>query len=224
MLSTFLAIGCGTIGTQAALVGPSWPAPGGTTFTSSGVSPGDGIRTWSYSEFDTAAFSELYWGPAGAVFSRLSGSGPGSTMTFSGISGGGTVAYWTGTAYYLDNSLQQRTAPTLFRATANNSMSWILGSSVGLPAVGAVVDNTAGVDFNVNLEFLVWNGYSYMPLNAFGNLYDHGSASPNTQTSFSGGFYSAAPVPEPSTYVAGALLLLPFLVTTVRRFHQRRVG
>ncbi len=33
---------------------------------------------------------------------------------------------------------------------------------------------------------------------------------------------NAAPVPEPSTYLAGALLLLPFAASTVRRFGKNR--
>lgn len=224
-----MALVLGGVETQAALVYTGFPAPGGTSFNSSGTGPGDGVRTWSYSGFDNSAFSELYWGlaPSTTIFSRLSGSGAGSTMTFAGISG--NVATWSGTGYYLNNLLQPQTTPTLFRATVNSAATpWVLASSVGLPAaLGAVIDNSTGLNYSLNLEFLAWNG-SWIPLNTFGTAYDHGSASPRTITSIGGGYYSAepilVPVPEPSTYLAGALLLLPFAATTVRKLRKNRAA
>ena len=47
------------------LTGPSYPAPGGNTFSTSGApSTGDvGGLNGHYGGFDTNAFSELYWGP-----------------------------------------------------------------------------------------------------------------------------------------------------------------
>src|SRR5215469_12427489 len=72
--------------TQAALLGPTYPAPGNNswspTYNNTQQSAGSaGGVTFSYSGFDTSAFSQLYWGPWDSTSVSSSLSSGGGTMT-----------------------------------------------------------------------------------------------------------------------------------------------
>ena len=45
------------------ITGPSYPPPGGVTFSSSGNFR-TGTATWNYSNFNSAQYGQLWWGPA----------------------------------------------------------------------------------------------------------------------------------------------------------------
>lgn len=78
--------------------------------------------------------------------------------------------------------------------TGLGAAPWIDPLSVGLPAnLGAVVDNSAGVDFTLQWEFVANMGAGFIPLNDV----PQGSGG-QTQSSFADGFYYL-PVPEPGS-------------------------
>jgi hypothetical protein len=220
LLVASLFYGIAVFATEAALLGPIFPAPGGDSLATTYFNPeqsagGTGGVTWSYSAFNLSAFSSLYWGPTSnnAVSCALSG-GSGGPMTFSGISG--NTASWTGTATYLNSSLTYSTVSTLFQATVNSAATpWVLASTLGLdPGIGAVINDSSGLAYSVNLQFTA----AGMSLDQFFNTYDHGSAD---SASISGGFYYAAPIPEPSA-VAFLLLAAPALRMLRRTRPSRR--
>jgi hypothetical protein len=206
-----VAIAAVTISAGAALTGPDYPPPGGVDFSYTGSSAADpGGLTLYFANFDTTKFSQLFWGSAGAVSSRLGVTygAASELMNFSGA--GGPTAEWRGTAYYYNSGNQLVSTETWLKVTAYGAPDfyWTL-----VPEVGYVLDNSAGKNFSVNLQFLARDSYgSLVALNSI--PHEGGSAS-----SFSGGFWyeAATPVPEPATYLAGALLLVPFGARLLRR-------
>lgn len=199
---------------HALLAGPFYPAPGGNGFGSVGNAGDPGGLTGTYSGFDNSAFATLYWGPQWGT------SGPGAGLdgilhALSFVSVSGTTAIWQGTTSYTSPggpgpascaSCPIRLEVDIAGLGAN---PWVLeGSVVGLgalaPGIGAVVDNSAGVDFDANFQFLADLGSGFVavnPIPTFGG----------TVTSVSGAFYSD--VPEPGT----ALLLGSGLLALARR-------
>ncbi|MCW5553917.1 MAG: hypothetical protein KIS67_17400 [Verrucomicrobiae bacterium] len=145
-------------------------------------------------------------------------------MTFSSISG--STAIWTGTATYWNTPFTTTSTSTRFTATiTSGAVSWVNAGSVSgftlaqAAALGAVVDNSSGQPYSVLLEFFALQGSTWIALNSFDNLYDYGSG---THSDVYGGFYYAAPVPEPTTMVAGSLLLLPFGMSMIRFLRKQR--
>ena len=195
----------GPLSAHAALVGPAYPAPGGNNFVGSGAaSAGDsGGHTNNYSSFNPSAFSALYWGPDSGFPSTAGLDGSTHVLTFSGISG--DVATWAGTTTWLDHNtgIDHTGVPIelLVTVTGLGANPWVSFSSANgtdPTGVGAVVNDSAGVNFSANLQFLGNTGSGFQALNSIttGGL---------TNSSFSGAFYSAAaPVPLP----AAAWLLL----------------
>jgi hypothetical protein len=210
-LATLLLAGLYVFNANAALIGPVYPAPGGNGFSASGSSSADpGGKTLAYSGFNTSAFSSLYWG-ADSGFPPVSGVDNNfTTMTFSHYSG--NTAVWTGLSSYNPGTGPVPVNTELDISIVAGSVSWISAAGVGLPSsIGAVIDDSAGANYSVNLQFLA-NG---QPLNTFPHEL-------NSSSDFSGAFYYAAPVPEPTTMVAGALLLLPFGFQGLRYLRNRK--
>lgn len=131
----------------------------------------------------------------------------------------GDQAVWTGISYY--NHVGDHSPPagyyqTKFTITVTGlgSSPWVLGSSEGRPDASALANVTAASGFTANLLFEVNTGSGYVPMDTLPNNGGY------TQEQFYGGFY-LAPVPEPSTVIAGALLLLPFGMSTIRRLRRK---
>jgi len=192
----------GTAANAATLVGPAYPAPGGNTFFSSGnPSSGDaGGQDGNYGGFDAGAFLDLYWGPQWGTDPGPRAGLDGTLNALAFLSISGTTAIWQGTTSYTSpggpgpgscGSCDIRLEIDISGLGAN---PWLLEASVvglsGLaPGIGAVVDNSAGLDFTANFQFLADLGSGFVAIN------DVANAGGQTVSSVSGAFYS---VPEPS--------------------------
>jgi hypothetical protein len=207
---------------DAAVIGPVYPAPGGNQFSGSGSAGDPGGRTNSYSNFDTSAFSELYWGawsgspPAAALDGSL------DSMTFTGAAG--TVATWNGTTSWVNpmTNVLVMNVPTQLTITIaglgpNPWVSFAAVNGSDPSGVGAVVDNSLGANFSATLAFFANVGSGWQPLNI---IDQRPNPSGQTRSSFSGGFYSAAPVPLP----AAAWLLLSGLMGVIFAGKRRSAG
>ena len=178
---------------HAQLVGPTYPAPGGNTFVAG-----------TYSGFDTSAFSQLYWGASSAALPGAGLDGSLHGLTFSGVAG--TTATWVGTTGWTDTRNGGNTfyanVPIALQVTVTGlgATPWLPAGAVpGLAAsVGAVIDDSAGLSFTRTLAWTATAaGYAAnTPLSQI-----QVGPTPNlTVTSFTGGFYATAPVPEPAGY------------------------
>ena len=202
MLLAFFAM---TSTVQATVVGPVSSGPGGGGFVgSSGIAAGStGGKTWNFGGYNSSLFTELYW----AVWQPSAGlDGSPHAMAFDGISG--NKATWKVTSPYTSagGPGDPPSGPKeilLIVEILSGSAGWVTDASVGVAAYGAVVDNSSGGAFSVNLKFLV-NG---SPLN------DYPQPPPGGQTNSSVGgqhFYVAASVPEPGSLFLLSLGLLGF--------------
>jgi hypothetical protein len=184
------------------LVGPSYPAPGGNGFVWSGAaSAGDpGGRTGNYSAFDTNAFTALYWGPQWGTSGPAAGL-DGIYHPLSFVSASGTTAIWQGTTSYTSpggpgpGSCGSCPIRLVVDVTGLGANPWVLeGSVLGLsalaPGIGAVIDNSAGLNYAANLQFQANLGSGFVAINSIAPQF--GGA---TVSSSSGAFYW---VPEPS--------------------------
>lgn len=200
-LGTALLLLAGTA-TALPVTGPVYPPSGGVTWAPSGAAnagfaPG---LDWNYSAFNNAAFVELYWGPLnpqGGLDGTL------NAMTFTGISG--TVATWqTPTSYTSPGGPGAPPSGTYTMrlqvdVSGLGANPWVLEASVsGLtaaaPGIGAVIDNSTGLDYTANLLFTAYVGGSWTPINDIPQ-----SPGSLTQSSVGGGFFEV--VPEPGTAV-----------------------
>ncbi|XOV87994.1 MAG: PEP-CTERM sorting domain-containing protein [Pseudomonadota bacterium] len=204
----------------AGVVGPQWPAPGGTSYVSNGVNPGSGIRVETFSGFDVTGLSGLYYGldqlnygPAGAGLN-------GSPDPFSLFVVSGQTAVWTGTTSYLDQNDGWITADTRMTWTVAGlgATPWItnlasVGLDTGFGDLGAVIDNSLGQDFTLSwtIQADVGNGFQF--INA---IPQQQSQDGKTSTSVARGFYSVS-VPEPATLVLLMLGLAAVLAGESRK-------
>jgi len=186
------------------LLGPSYPAPGGNTWVSTGgPSAGDiGGLNGNYGGFDSMYFLSLYWGPQWGL-----GPGPQAgldgvyhSLAFVGVFG--TTAIWEGSTSYTSpggpgpGSCASCPIRLEIDVSGLGAAPWVLEGSVagltGLAAgIGAVIDDSAGADFVANFQFLADLGNGFVAINSI--VPQYGGA---TVSSFSGAFYST--VPEPS--------------------------
>lgn len=210
---------------SATVLGPSFPPDGGTVdfAFSGGPSPADsGGLTVEFTNFAmTTGWMELYWGPSGSALPTAGLDGSSHSLTFSGSSG--TVGTWAGTTDWTDpfDSTTYNNVPIEMRIdiTGLGGAPWILSTSVTDldpgpgTGIGAVVDNTSGLDFDANVQFLADiptdGGTGFIALN---DVQTNGG---QTVSSFSGGFYSV--VPEP-----GTALLLGFGMAGLAAMGSRR--
>ncbi|MES2442619.1 MAG: calcium-binding protein [Pseudomonadota bacterium] len=147
-----------------------YPAPGGTSFTSNGVNAADGIRIVNYTITNPAAFNKLWWGPV--VGAAMDGNiDPAEVMTNVVISGGGTIATWTGQTSVSTTSGTQQVF-VRFVATIQSGGSWTLDDNVILSAGGPnAYALLTGTSFSLNYAFTASataNG-SYTAFNAYYN-------------------------------------------------------
>jgi hypothetical protein len=118
--------------------------------------------------------------------------------------------------------------------SANGYLTGIVGNSVYDMNPGGGLANGVKLDFSLNSGSGSGDMFLYIPTSAFAGvagdyvvLYSHFGA-PGTYSSNDGfeewATLTGTPVPEPTTVVAGALLLLPFAVSTIRTIRKRRTA
>jgi hypothetical protein len=223
----------GTAPAYAALLGPVYPAPGGTTFSSTGTSAGSGGGiVASYSGINAPAQTELYWGPAaGSVQVSLTGTSSYTTLNFdssvSNLAGG--LARWTASGVAYSNPTPGgQSGPLKVRFTVTQvtpATNAFMAAPSDIAAVGAVLNvKTTGSAYSLNWIFEAEyppGSNTWVPVN---NLAQQVAGS--TNTGFNGGFYYAAPPPPPGVPAVGptgTLLLaallpgLGFLILRRRR-------
>jgi hypothetical protein len=187
----------GSVAQAATLIGPVYPAPGGNSFSSSGTDAGDaGGVNWSYSGFNTGAFTKLYWGPwdSNSVQAGLDGN----LHNLSFVSYTSNQAEWSAGSL-LDGFGNSHSVDFLL-TIESGPVSFVSATSVGLPSsLGALINDSSGANYTVNLAFLA-DGIT--PINALEQ-----PSSDLTVLSFSGGFYYA-PGPGPGAGLASLVLLL----------------
>jgi hypothetical protein len=208
---------------------PVYPAPGGTTFSSSGTSSGQlGGRTNYYSIFDESQYDELAWSfitIPNPYHSTESGSG--GNMTFSGYNPGTGVMTWdsTSNAVWATAFGTQDIATKLvaqfqpFTGTHNAAplgSGWLVPTSAANEALSSVFGGDGSwplIDVDttgVQNQFQVWYQFQTgtgVPLLDYYNISNSMGGSMNS--GFSGGFLVA--VPEPSSALLGGLGVLALL-------------
>jgi hypothetical protein len=204
------------------IYGPAFPPVGGTvSYAFSGApSPGDaGGQSVAFTSFvQTTGWVNLYWGPDSGYPPTAGLDGSAHSLTLSSISG--TTATWSGTTSWTDpnTSTYYPSVPIelVIDISGLSGTPWVSSTSVpGLDpgpgtGIGAVVDDSAGLDFTANVQFLAdvpTDGPGFVALNDV-LLLPGGQAN----SSFTGGFYSA--VPEPGSL---GLLGLGVLGLALRR-------
>ena len=196
---------------QAALVGPDYPAPGGNDWSGNGVSAADGTAIWSYSNFNSSAFNELYfglnqldYGPAGAGLDFTA-----DTLSLFGTSG--QTAEWRASTTWMEPVTQvHQPADTrlIMTITGLGATPWItdlasIGLNVGFGDLGAVVDNSSGLDFVLTWSIEANTGSGWQAINSVLQGAGHDGA---TRSSVATGFYSAVPIPAAAWLFGSGLL------------------
>jgi hypothetical protein len=194
-----------SISSHAAPVGPEYPAPGGNSWSGNGISAPDGIAVWNFSGFDVSGLDELYFGLDQINYGPAAAGLDGNLSAFLFDSASGQTATWTGsTTWYDSATLVPVAADTrmVMTVTGLGATPWITDlASIGLDdtgaygVLGAVIDNSGGLDFTMTWSLEANTGSGWQALNSVQqNLSNDG----NTQSSVSTGFYSVATVPVPA--------------------------
>jgi len=202
---------------SAALIGPTYPAPGGNSFSSSGSQISAAGATRSYGSFNTSAFSTLYWGSDSSSLPGAGLDGTAHTLSFSSTSG--TTATWLGTTSWFNHNTNTNntnvSVEMLIDIGGLGATPWVTASSLGLNSnLGALVDLSSGQNFTANVKFLANVGNGFQSLDSI-------DASGLVKASLNGAFYysdpngSTAGVPEPGT--TGLLAIGALAVASLRR-------
>ncbi|MAS06768.1 MAG: hypothetical protein CL534_19065 [Ahrensia sp.] len=212
------ALGTSASTGQAAPIGPSYPPPGDVTFNDNGVSAASGTAVWEFTNFDTSGLSELYfgliqtnptWGPAGAGL-----TGTALPFVFDNING--TEATWNVTSDWANpdnnNTVEQVDLRMVLDVTGLGANPWITDlASIGLDdtgaygILGAVVDNTAGLDMTLTWKIQAFVGGSWIAINDVKQ--PQGSFEQTRSSAAPYGFFSVAAVPvPPAIFLLGSAL------------------
>lgn len=216
-----LALLLGAIAQQASAaivpMGPLYPAPGPSAFVWDGSFAGSAAGAgYSYSNFDVTGLTGLYqglWDPSVDPSASLDGTP--DHLTFSGATA--TTATFSGTTTWTDpsNSTVHTNVPIKLDITVTaGPVSWVTLPIVGIdfdPALGAVLDNSTGADYSLNLLFSADVGGGYQAINTINQL-----GGGLTTSSVGLGFYT---VPEPTSF---GLAGLAFAATLGGRWLRRR--
>jgi hypothetical protein len=230
-LKVIIAIACVAFGVDSSAqliwTGPTFPAPGGNTWSGSGagtINPGG--KTWTLENFDLGASDELYYGLS--VLPSLGVNSPGSSMVYSGsvsnlFSG---VSLWSGSINIPLATGGSTTRDTRFTLSvtdlAGTPLSLIDSSTLsGFPSsqMGLLnVTDPAGFKANWLFEIADAGGTSYQ---AAQTVYDNlATIEGNTlSSSVGGGFWSTEVIPEPATM--GLMTVLGIGVWGVRRIFPK---
>lgn len=187
----------------AAVVGPVWPAPGGTSYSSSGAAPFAGGLTGEYTNFNQASFDELWWGLWSTSYPAISLAGGGSpVLTFdaaaSDLASG--VAVFTGQSYMaLFNGTALMDTRWTIRATnlTGSSLAFVTGDSEGVAASPILLPVTGSFKLNHAAEARYAGGGNFAPVSDVFNA-AHTPAGAQYTTDLSGGFYYTEPTPTPT--------------------------
>jgi hypothetical protein len=200
-----------TSGYADVLTGPGvYPAPGGTTFVGSGVSPDVGVKTGTYTFLDPTQYNQLWWGPANVL-----GSMNGNSNDFlTSVTASGLTATWTGSTF-VNGAFYTGSVKTEFVATiVSGAAGWITPSSVGISGGPLEVAQMTSNSFVVNEQFLASkdNGASWQTFSGLFNSVNAGNGNNNLDlTGFNGEFFYTSPIaaatPEASTW---AMMILGF--------------
>lgn len=204
LLSLSLFLGISAL-SYANLIGPDWPAPGGTTYTATGLGIAhDGGRTFSYSGFDFSASDDLYWGLSAdfdqviSLTNRI--SSPFEVLEIDTFTG--NQAEWRGISW-LDNANTGNLDSVLTRLVIDltGDASFVDSSSLDTRELEPLAFVTG--DFQAQLvgEISQDNGTTWHAIDPY---FDSYQTQPGDQYSINigGAFYSTpatAPVPEPAT-------------------------
>ncbi|MFH0726576.1 MAG: PEP-CTERM sorting domain-containing protein [Pseudomonadota bacterium] len=211
LLITLISIGVHSLA-MGEIVGPVWPAPGGTNWVFSGDIGRTGGLTINYSGLDTAKFENLYWGPwqGAPIAASLNGGSYESNEIMNPISISGNVAFWMGTSYLNVVGTYSGYCNTRFTMTVSdgstNPIYLINPNPLGLSGVNVLAPVDGNFSVNLLFEALFPIG-GWQPLNTG---FDQLHTTSTTASNFSGGFYytPAATVPVPSTiFLLGAGLV-----------------
>jgi len=210
-----------------------FPAPGGTTASGVGNTGMGSGRTWTLSNFNSSAYSELYYVVGDYPSGNFSPAGPRLWMDASpdllsfnaaqsNFAGGQVV--WTGTtnvAWFNGGNLVNSQIATRFTLSItdllNNPLALIDASTInGMPASVGAAYQVLG-DFNANWLFTATdprNGVFTPAVDLFNSLNTVAGTSVNS--SVGGAFYSTPPVPVPAAvWLFGSGLL--GLISVARR-------
>ncbi|QDU53963.1 hypothetical protein [Aeoliella mucimassa] len=211
---------------NAAIQGPTYPAPGGNNWSGNGISGTEGTAVWNYSNFDTNSFSDLYFGLNQLDYGDNGAGLDGSVAPFTFSSASGQTATWTAnTTWYNDVTNVPTAATTRLVMTVSGlgANPWItdlasIGLDTGFGDLGAVVDNSSGSDFSLSWSIEANIGSGWQPLNGPSGVPQSSSHSGYNRSSFATGFYyNEAVVPEPATMVVWTILGLSTGVVVYRR-------
>jgi cohesin domain-containing protein/flagellar hook capping protein FlgD len=196
--------------------GPSFPPPGGVTFTQSG-STGDGSigraagKQWFFSGIGLASATSVYWGPvsSGVTMSFDGGSYSGAeVMGLSFLDGPNGVAIWSGQTHFSNSTLVY----TRFRLEATNG---ITGGSTPQPiesdgisgignADGVVLPVGPGLSYTITMHFEAsFDNSTWFPALNFYDSFNSGSA--GAFSSITAGFWYAPFTVTPSVSGAGSI-------------------